>query len=410
MFHYVVHSSLQGGNTRFALGTFNFRQACRRWNETAIGFPQLWSSWVAGAVKAWPMFNSRSKDSPLSLTWRPQLPKSARRILMDSEIPRRTRQLDFSGTSSQLVHFLHVFDSSPPSNVSSIRLQVQVSRPAWKKIAPLLSSHLRELSKLNVGSFLPVSSSPIFTTSKLTSLKLFLPYGGKDRYTLAQFTQIHQQHPNLQELDLNHGAIPLPGPQEVSTPFVLPRLTDLRLHGTKGAIFGLINLLGMSSPLHNVVIRFGYINNLTIPTLASTMEKVLVAYYDCQGLGYPRKIDSLTISSPWNGSCLTFDARSRSAPTSNLKLQSYWPGGFRRGKDEVVEKIFALFPSDNIQEFAVEGLPLTGRMLRKVKDLSHLRLRNQNSLDLERALLSLGHQGTFSKSTMRILNFIHAYR
>jgi hypothetical protein len=183
VFLHLVESGLQGGDTYFSPGTFNFLRVCKRWNEVAVGFPRLWSLWVAGAAKAWPLFKSRSKDNPLSLTWRPQLPDSARDIFTDPAIPRRARRLDFSGYNEELVDILSAFDLSRPSKVSSIRLQIQLSdrwnyrEPVREEFAHLLSLPFPKLTKLNIGNFLPKSSSPIFTTSNLTSLKLFLAYG-----------------------------------------------------------------------------------------------------------------------------------------------------------------------------------------------------------------------------------------
>ena len=59
-----------------------------------------------------------------------------------------------------------------------------------------------------------------------------------------------------------------------------PQLDAVRLHGTNSSILGLIDLIGMSSPLHNVVIRFTCAPNFTVPDLSSTMERILVVYYD----------------------------------------------------------------------------------------------------------------------------------
>jgi hypothetical protein len=334
---------------------------------------------------------------------------------MDPAIPRNIRQLDFSGDSDQLAHFLGAFDSSPPSNASSVRLQIQI--PPWDDSEPVrgdftrfLSSSFPKLSILNVGGLLPKPSSAILTTSNLTSLKLFLAYGWKGRYTLAQFSQILQRHPNLQELDLNHEAIPLPDASGTPVRFTLPRLVDLRLHGTKGAILGFIDLIGMSSPLHNVIIHFGFVPDFTPPVLASTMEKILKAYYDCQGLDYPRKVDSLAVSLHLTELC--FDCRSRSAPTSNLKLQFGTIDDLGLARDKVVEEILAPFPSGDVQEFAVDGLPITRRMLQRMKVLSHLRLCNRDRLETIQALgaLSLGNRGASTKSTIRVLNHVHTYR
>ena len=410
VFLHVVRSSLQGGDTYFARGTFDFRLVSKRWNEVAVGFPRLWSLWVAGAVKAWPLFNSRSKDGPLSLTWRSHLPPSTRDILMGPAVPRRTRGLDFSGTSNQLMHFLGVFDSNPPSNVSSIRLQLHPydEREPQGRLVRLLSLPLPKLSTLNIGKFLPDPSSPIFTTSKLISLKLFLPYQKKGRYTMAQFSEILQHHPTLQEVDLNHGAIPLPGMPGTSFPVVLPRLVVLRLHGASGSILGLINLIGTSSPLHNVVIHFCHVPNFTVPDLTKIMETIVVPYYNRQDLDRPREVRTLAIS--LRGSLLTYDARSHSAPTSNLELQFRLPSGLVL--DDVAEKTFAFFPSGKIREFTIRGLSLTREMVLKMGDLLHLRLSHQRDHVLWTALdaLSLGDQGVAAESTKRISNRLHTCR
>ena len=412
VFLYLVESGLQGGNTAFAPGTFSFLRVCKRWNEVGVGCPRLWSLWVAGAVEAWPLFKSRSKDAPLSLTWRPRLPDSARDILMDPAIPERTHRLDFSGTSDQLVHFLGIFDSNPPSNASSIRLQISRydDREPREKNSRLLSSPFPKLSKLNIGNFLPSPSSLIFTTSSLTSLKLYLPSGENGRHSLAQFSQILQRHPTLRELNLNSGAIPLPGTSGTLVPLVLPQLTDLRLRGKVGDIIGFIDLTGMSSPLHDVVIHLDYVPRFTVPALASVMGKIVAAYYDSQGLDYPRKIDSLAISAPSSGLHLTLDARSWSAPASNFKLQFAWV--HQLGYVSRVEETFCRLPAGNIQELTVEGLPLTRKMLEKMKRLSHLRICTQDPQDTGRAMdaLSLGNQGTSTKYTRRALNRIYAYR
>ena len=412
VFFHIVRSSLQGGDTYFVRGTFNFRLVSKRWNEVAVGFPRLWSLWVACAVQAWPLFNSRSKDGPLALTWRSHLPASTRDILMGPAIPRRTRGLDFSGTSDQLTYFLGVFDSNPPSNVSSIRLQVNPydKREPQGRLARLLSLSLPKLSTLNIGNFLPNPSSPIFTTSKLISLKLFLPYKKKGRYTLAQFSEILQQHPTLQELDLNHGAIPLPGAPGTSVPVVLPRLVVLRLHGTNGSILGLIDLIGMSSPLHDVVIHFCHTPNFTVPDLTRTMEKILTAYYYRQDLDHSREVHTLAISLQSNRSLLSYDASSRSTPRSNLELQFKLAGGLLL--DNLAEETFAFFPSGNIREFTIGGLALTCEMIQKMGDLSHLRLSRQRGHVLWTALdaLSLEGQGGSTEPTRRISNHLHACR
>ena len=127
----------------------------------------------------WPLFNSRSKDGPLFLTWRLQHLLSARDILMDPAIPKRTHQLDLTGTSDQPVHFFGVLDSSPPSNASSIRLHnfPYDNHEPQGHFAQFLSLSFPRLSQLDLGNFLPNFSSPIFTTSSLTLLKPSLPAG-----------------------------------------------------------------------------------------------------------------------------------------------------------------------------------------------------------------------------------------
>jgi hypothetical protein len=157
----------------------------------------------------------------------------------------------------------------------------------------------------------------------------------------------------------------------------------------------------MSSPLHNVIIHFDFLPDFTLPALASSMEKILKAYYDCQGLDYPRKVDSLTISLHPRKPQLVFDSRSRSTPASNLKLQFGTIKDFGLTWDKAVEETFSLFPSNDVQEFTIGGLPLTRRMLQKMKGLSRLELHNQHSQDIRQALdaLSLDDRGMSTGST-----------
>jgi len=72
----------------------------------------------------------------------------------------------------------------------------------------------------------------------------------------------------------------------------------------------------------------------------------------------------------------------------------------------VAEETLGLLPSSDLQEFVVDALPLTRGMLEKMKELSHLRLRNQSYQDIKLAfdLLSVGNQGTSTKSTRRASN------
>ena len=329
---------------------------------------------------------------------------------MDPAIPKRIRQLDLTGTSDQLVHFFGVLSSSPPSNASSIRLHVfpYDSHEPRGHFAQFLSSSFPKLSQLDLGNFLPNSSSPIFTTSSLTSLKLSLPARKKISYTLSQFAQIIKQHPNLRELNLSRGGIPLPGPSSPSIPIVLPRLANLRLYGMDAAILGLIDLIGMSSPLHDVVIRFGHNPDLTVPALTGTMMKILVAYYDSQGLDRPRRINRLTTSYNSEKDYLVFDARSHPAPTSNLKsnLRLQFDGAGALSGDEIVEETFPLFPLEDVREFSAEGLAICQvgyhGIFQRMRDLSHLRL---DRLDIRPVLcaLSSGNRGSSQIATKATL-------
>ena len=420
----IVESGLRDGDTRFVTGTFCFLQVCRRWNEVAVSFPLLWGWWVAGAVRAWPLFNSRSRDVPLFLMWRPQLPDSARDVLMDPTITsKRIRQLDFSGTNEQLVQLLDAFDSNPPSNASSIRIQIfPFDRRYHRKsddprghIARFLSPPFPRLARLDLENILPNPSSPIFTTSNLISLKLSILYARENRYTPSQLLQILRQHPNLQELDLNHDAIPLPGPPSAPVSFVLPRLADLRLYGSEAAILGFIDLIGMSSPLHNVIVCFELNRGLTIPGLASTVKEMLVAYYECQGLNYSRTVDHLIISYDSGERYLAFNTRSHSVPTSNLGLKANLRLQFNGvlPDDAMATEIFPLFPLHDLQEFTAEGQVIYGcryrGMFQKMKNLSHLRLEN---LDIRPVLgaLSSGSQGLSQRVTNTTPIHPHTHR
>ena len=376
VFLYVVRSSLRD-NANFVTGTFNFLQVCRCWNEVAVGSPQLWTQWVAGAVKAWPLFKSRSKDAPLSLTWRLQLPDSARDVLMDP-IPRNIRELDFVGTHEQLENFFGTFDSSPPSSASSIRIYtVYYDQSRDHFTARFLSSPFPNLSQLEFVGLMAASSSPIFTTSNLTSLKLHGAYDDQNRHNQSQFSQILQLHPNLQELVLKEGGLPLVEKSRAPTPVVLPQLVNLTLEGVVPLIAGFVDLINMSSPLNNVVIHFQYIySSPTIPSLSSTTRKLLTAYYGCRGLGYSRKVNYLCVSSEWpiNGQAITAASFPTPGghPTYNLKLH------FHGGWNKLAEEIVPFFPSKNLHIFAAIGLTLSvegwRRMLQGMKNLMHLRL------------------------------------
>ena len=408
VFIYVVESSLQNGDADFATGTFNFLLVCRHWNEVAVGCPLLWVWLVAGAVEAWPLFESRSKDAPLCLTWGPQFPDSARGILMDAKTPGRIRQLNFNGTKDNLEDLIVAFKSNPPSNVSSIRLQINpLHCDQSKHLARFFSSAFPKLSKLDIENSPPGPLSPAFTTSNLTALRLRLPNDDKRRHTLSQFSQILQRHPNLRELDLQQGGIPQPkpSPSKPLVPFVLSQLANLRLYGAESDIMGFINLIGMSSPLHDVDIFFEDTTRLAVPVLTGTVKKILAAYYGCPGLDYPRTVTHTTISSDSKTHNLVFDARSH--PTSNLKLE------FDRVGNEVIEKIFTLFPLDRVQEFTGIRLGLLTDdwhgMLLKMENLSHLQLEN---LDIRPVLDALDPDDrcAYGEAAGIILNHLCVHR
>lgn len=329
---------------------------------------------------------------------------------MDPAISGRVHRFDFRGTHQQLADFLGIFDSSPSSNVSSIRLQIQFDQRGHneppERVARFLSSPFPKLSVIDIKNFLPDPISPIFATSNLTSLKLDFYAGNGRRYTLSQFSQILQRHPNLRELDLQNGGIPLLEPSESSAPFVLPQLAYLRLHGMKPAIMEFIDFIGMSSPLHNVAIYFQELYNLTVPVFTDTVKKVLAAYYGCPGMDCPRKVNRLLISSTFLKNDLIFDAGSHSTsgapcPTSNLKLQFSGLSGM--GDDsQLLEKTLPLFPLEHVHEFNAEALDLVAddwrRMLREMKQLSCLRL---DDLDIGPVLDALGfdNQGVYEGAT-----------
>ena len=390
----IVESGLQHDDTGFATGTFGFRQVCKHWNEVAIKFPQLWDQWPSGAIKAWSLFNARSKGAPISLTWKGHhAPVSDQDPLTDPAVPGRIYKLHLSGTNKDLEDIFSAFGINPPSNASSIRLYVQlpyfgVEEDTRDHLARFLPFSFPKLSKLDIENTQPDSSSPVLTTSNLTSLKLRFPYGLGTRYTLAQFSQILQKHPNLRELDLKDGAIPLVESSEALVPFALPRLVDFKLRGVAGSILGFTNLIGMSSPLHNVEFHFHCPLDLDVPALVDAVKKLLTAYYECGGLSHPRKADHLTISS-WPGGDydpLVFTARSCSTPTPALqpvlKLQF--------SRSHKVLDIFPLFPLDDTREFTAHGSFLSWdehyEMLRQMKNVTHLQL---TALDIDPTLQAL---------------------
>jgi hypothetical protein len=88
-------------------------------------------------------------------------------------------------------------------------------------------------------------------TSNLASLKLSIDNRDKSRYSLSQVSQILQHHRNFEELELKHGTLPAVERSGTPVPIVLPQLVDLRLNGAKGPVLQFVDLIDMSSPLHN---------------------------------------------------------------------------------------------------------------------------------------------------------------
>jgi hypothetical protein len=403
-FLYVIESGIQNDGARFSVGTFNFLQVCRRWNEVAIAFPQLWVRWTPGAVKAWPLFSSRSKAAPLFLTWQPRLPDSARDALTDTETPRRIRQLNFSGSGKELERLLGALDSTSISITSSIQLHSTYNETLnpGENLTRFLSMPFPKLSKLDIENFLLDSSSSIFTTSNLTSLKLNFPNNDNRRYTQSRLSQILQHHPNLQELDLRDGTTSPAEQSGAPVPIVLPQLVDLRLHGTTAVVAGFADLVSMVSPLHNFIINFQHTYNPTLPSFTDTSKKILKAYYECPGLDPPRTANRLSVSSDLPGNTQTFAAGSRSTPASSLKLQFY-------GMGIASVDIVPIFPSKHLREFTADWLELSASDWRKIlqgmKSLLHLRL---SRLDIEPVLEALDvRDGVYRKATRIMLN--HSY-
>jgi len=380
VFLYIVESYLEDGGLRFAWGAFKFRQVCKRWNEVAVRFPQLWVHWAPGAFKVWDLFNARSKGAPISLTWRPRCTEASiyNKTMEDPTIPDRIRALDFNGTNDQLERLLSAFGSSHSSNASSIQLHITPYDEHGPRThtTSFLSLPFPKLSKLDINNSLPDSSSPLFATSNLVSLRLGIPYHDKRCYTRSQFSKILQRHPNLRELYLWQGAMPQIEPSEPFIPVVLPRLVDLRLHGTEAIIAGCMDIVSMSSPLHNVFIDFESTSTTTVPALANTVKKILASYYECQELDYPRMADHLTVSLDSKQKSLVFNAVSRSTsashPSSNLELR------FSGTDKTLAGEICLLFPLDHVVEFAAIGLRLLRarycEIFRKMEALLHLRL------------------------------------
>ena len=132
----------------------------------------------------------------------------------------------------------------------------------------------------------------------------------------------------------------------------------------------------MSSPLYNVVLHFHRPHDPNAPTILNAVKEILAVYYECEGLDYPCKVNSLAISSRPQGyyNSLSFIVRSPSAPVStpqsNLKLKF-------KGKNELF-KLFSLLPLDGVQDFTAKELELSSggyyRLFRRMKNLPRLQL------------------------------------
>ena len=201
------------------------------------------------------MFNSRSKDAPLFLTWREYLPESAHTVLTESETPKRIHQLDFRGTTHQFKYILNVLDQRSLSTTSSIRLQI-LDPKNREHLTCFFSFPFPKLSKLDVRNFLPDPTSSIFVTSNLTSLKLDIPCPDGRYCTKSQLLQVLQRNRNLRQLDFKAGGLSLAGDSGGLVPVHLPHLVDLSLCGMSGVIDGFVSLVCMSSPLHKIAIQF----------------------------------------------------------------------------------------------------------------------------------------------------------
>jgi len=372
-------AGLQIYRTRFVPGTFNFLRVCRHWNEVAIGSPQLWALWVPGAVKAWPLFQSRSKGAPLFLTWQYGLPKSALDFLTDTETPRRFRQLSLVGTHEELGRLVGSLDSDSVSVTSSIWIhdpcEEAHSDENGEHLTHFFSLSFPKLSKLELTNPMPNPSSSIFTTSNLTSLKLNISHENRRRHTASRFSQILRQHPNLRELDLRDGAVPVVETPGALTPVFLPQLVDLRLFGEDAIIAEFMRLVDMSSPLHNVFIHFNY-TSTPAAARVDIIRQIPTAYYECQRLEYPRKVDRFAVSLTSFGYEVTFNAVSCPTPASrqvsNLTLRFHGAG------NALAEQVIPLFPLKYVREFTAEGLEFVTNSWRwrlgKMEGLLHLQL------------------------------------
>ena len=176
------------------------------------------------------------------------------------------------------------------------------------------------------------------------------------------------------------------------------------------------DLVGMSSPPHDVAMRFGPTDIATIPRLVNAMKEILVQYYERKGLIHPRKVNHLAIS--YNsisykpgGLCIVINSRSHSTPRSNLRFQFEWTN--ERERDIVVKEGFPPFLLDDVREFAVECSVINKDeyrgMFQKMKNLSHLELDELN-IQLVLDVLSTDNHGMFKMVTKTTLIHLHVLR
>lgn len=204
--------------------------------------------------------------------------------------------------------------------------------------------------------------------------------------------------------------MPLVGKSGVSIPVVLPRLVDLRLDGVDTVIAGFMDLVSMSSPLHNVVIRFRG-RTYGDSTRASAIKKIITLYYEYLVLEYPRKLDHLTISPNLFEDVLVFDARSYSTPTFHpmYNLQLRLPGTHHA----LTLRTIPLFPLKNIREFTAAKLDLDSRnwreVLQEVEGLLHLQLDGLGQPELALGALGFDDGGVCGETIRIILDRSHPH-
>lgn len=380
VFLYIVESGIQEDGMCFRPGTFRFREVCRHWDDVAVGCPQLWVWWLTGAAKVWNLFNERSKDALIFLSWRSNNPPPycLPGLPVDTTLPGRIRHLDFAGREGHLEDLLRSFDPSSTSNTSSIRFRITRHNGLGTEahLTRFFSLPFPKLSKLNVKNFLPDPSSPAFTTSNLISLKLSFPQGELPSHTLTQFSRILQRHQDLRELDLEDGAVPLVRGPGVPVSCILSRLVNLKLRGTVECIAGLINLVGMSPTLRAVALRFCEFHDSAIPALVDTVKTTIAMYYERGGLDHPLRAHHLSVTRVYSEHRkfvrFVAEPHSTTPPTERPILSfEFWR------VDELLELLLH-FPLNDVREFIVIGLDLPfgwyRAMLQRMLNLSHLHL------------------------------------